>query len=321
VQTPPSSLSPSAPTTPPLPLAGRLPASGIGLAVGAYLAWGLTPLYWKAIAEFPASEVLIPRILWSLALLWVLARVTGRSHEIWAARGSAWLWTAAAALLLATNWGVFIYAIQSDQVIATSLGYYINPLMSIVLGMVVLGERLNTLQALAVAVAAAGVTTLTIMAGELPWISLVLALSFAFYGLIHKLRPQPPLGGLLREMLVLSPLAALALVLFATQTLSDTPSTLISASLGQHGALSLTGLVTIVPLLLFHAATKQLPLVAVGMFQYIAPTITLGLATFVYGEPFTQSHAIGFGLVWCGLIIFSYDSLRRARVQRAALGI
>ncbi len=253
-------------------------------------------------------------------MLWVLARVTGRSGEIWAAGGSAWLWTGAAALLLAVNWCVFIYAIQVDQVIATSLGYYINPLMSILLGMLLLGERLNPLRALAVAVAAAGVATLTIMAGELPWISLVLALSFAFYGLIHKLRPQPPVGGLLREMLVLAPIAALALISLATQTLSDTPSTLISASPGQHAVLSLTGLVTIVPLLLFHAATKQLPLIAVGMFQYIAPTMTLGLATFVYGEPFTRLHAIGFGLVWFGLIIFSYDSVRRARVQRAVLG-
>ena len=302
------------------PSSDRLPARGIGLAVAAYLVWGLTPLYWKAIGDFPATEVLIPRILWSLVMLWVLARVTGRTQETWVAGGRAWLWTGVAALLLAGNWGVFIYAIQIDEVIATSLGYYINPLMSIVLGMVILGERLNRLQTLAVAVAAIGVTTLAIMAGELPWISLVLALSFALYGLIHKLRPQPPLGGLLREMLVLAPVALLGLVLFATQVLTDGPSTLTSASVGQHLVLSVTGLLTITPLLLFHAATKQLPLVAVGMFQYIAPTITLGLATFVYGEPFTQSHAIGFGLVWLGLVIFSYDSLRRARAQRAAVG-
>jgi chloramphenicol-sensitive protein RarD len=295
----------------------RLPARGIGLAVAAYLVWGLTPIYWKAIAEIPPTEVLIPRILWSLVFLWVLVRATGRSEEIWEAGGRAWLWTGTAALLLAGNWGVFIYAIQIDQVIATSLGYYINPLMSILLGMLILGERLNPTQAIAVAVAAGGVATLTLMAGELPWISLVLALSFALYGLIHKLRPQPPLGGLLREMLVLSPIALLALVLFAT--ISDTPSTLTSAPLGQQAVLSLTGLVTIVPLLLFHGATRQLPLVAVGMFQYIAPTITLGLATFVYDEPFTQSHAIGFGLVWMGLVLFSYDSVRRARAQRLAL--
>ncbi|MFK7896367.1 MAG: EamA family transporter RarD [Myxococcota bacterium] len=299
------------------PPSDRLPARGIGLAVSAYLVWGLTPLYWKAIAEFPATEVLIPRILWSVVLLWVIAQATGRMSEIGADGGKAWLWTATAALLLAGNWGVFIYAIQIDQVIATSLGYYINPLMSILLGMLILGERLNPLQALAVAVAAVGVTTLTLMAGELPWISLVLALSFALYGLIHKLRPQPPLGGLLREMLVLSPIALLALAGFASGAVSEAPSTLTQASLGQHAVLSLTGLVTIVPLLLFHAATKQLPLVAVGMFQYIAPTITLGLATFVYGEPFTRSHAIGFGLVWMGLILFSYDSIRRSRAQRA----
>jgi chloramphenicol-sensitive protein RarD len=286
----------------------------MGLAVCCYLAWGLVPIYWKGIIGIPATEVLIPRILWTLALLWIGTRITGRSAETWTEGGREWGWTMLAALLLAGSWGLFVYAVQTDQVIASSLGYYINPMVSILLGLVILGERLNPTQAVAVAIAAFGVATLTLQSDELPWISLVLATSFATYGLIHKLHPQPPLAGLTREMLVLSPLALLALGYLATRSSSP----LIDASIGEHAYLSLSSAVTAIPLLLFHAATRRLPLVAVGMFQYIAPTITLILATVVYREPFTSAHAMGFGFVWVGLGVFSFDSLRRTRAARRA---
>ena len=287
----------------------------MSLAVACYLAWGLVPVYWKGIVEIPAAEALIPRILWTFVLLWIATRITGRTAETWAEGGREWGWTMLAALLLSANWGIFVYAVQSDQVIASSLGYYINPLVSILLGLVILGERLNRIQAFAIFTAALGVGILTLQVGELPWISLVLAISFATYGLIHKLHPQPPLAGLTREMLVLSPLAFLAFGYLFVR--SD--SALVNASLGDHLYLSLSGVVTAVPLLLFHAATRRLPLVAVGMFQYIAPTITLILATVVYREPFTSAHATGFGFVWVGLAVFTFDSIRRTRsVRRAA---
>ena len=274
----------------------------------------MVPIYWKGIIEIPAIEALIPRILWTLALLWIAARISGRAAETWAEGGREWGWTTLAALLLAGNWGLFVYAVQTDQVIASSLGYYINPLVSILLGLVILGERLNRAQAFAVAVAGFGVATLTIQVGELPWISLVLAASFATYGLIHKLHPQPPLAGLTREMLVLSPLALLTLgMLF-----SRSSSPLVNASVSEHAYLSLSSVVTAIPLLLFHAATRRLPLVAVGMFQYIAPTITLIIATVMYREPFTRAHAMGFGFVWVGLGVFSFDSLRRTHSARRA---
>jgi chloramphenicol-sensitive protein RarD len=289
-----------------------LSRSGMGFATGCYLSWGLVPIYWKALPEIPAEEVLIPRILWTLVVLWIVSLLAGRMSVTWAARSRDWVWNLTSALLLACNWCLFIYAIQTDRVLATSLGYYINPLMSILLGLVILGERLNVTRAIAVAVAAAGVATLTIREGELPWISLALAATFALYGLIHKMRPQPALAGLTREMLVLTPITLIGIAL-----LSSRPSSaLAEASFAEHAYLSLTGIVTAGPLLLFHAATKRLPLVAVGMFQYIAPTITLVLATSLYGESFTSSHAVGFGLVWIGLIIFSFDSIRRAGVQR-----
>jgi chloramphenicol-sensitive protein RarD len=287
----------------------------MSLAIACYLAWGLVPVYWKGIVEIPAAEALIPRILWTFVLLWIATRLTGRVAETWAEGGREWGWTMLAALLLAGNWGIFVYAVQSDQVIASSLGYYINPLVSILLGLVILGERLNRIQAFAILTAALGVGTLTIQLGELPWIALVLAISFGTYGLIHKLHPQPPLAGLTREMLVLSPLAFLALGYLFIHSASP----LVNASLGDHLYLSLSSVVTAVPLLLFHAATRRLPLVAVGMFQYIAPTITLILATVVYREPFSSAHAMGFGFVWVGLAVFTFDSLRRTRsVRRAA---
>ena len=288
-----------------------LSPSGMGFATACYLVWGLVPIYWKAIEEIPSDEALIPRILWTLVLLVGATAATGKLGELRPARPRDWGWNLLAALLLSTNWLIFIYAVQSGRIVATSLGYYINPLMSILLGLVALGERLNRAQAFAVAVAALGVATLTVRAGGLPWISLALAGSFALYGLIHKLRPQPPLGGLAREMLVLAPFTLLAVAAFTTKAHSP----LLAAGLGEHAYLSLSGLVTAVPLLLFHASTRRLPLAAVGMFQYIAPTITLILATTVYGEPFTPAHAMGFGFVWVGLVVFTTDSVRRANAS------
>lgn len=291
-----------------------LSPSGMTIAICCFLSWGLVPVYWKGIIEIPAMEALIPRILWTLFLLGIASQITGRTAETWAKGGREWGWTMLAALLLAGNWGLFIYAVQTDQIIASSLGYYINPMVSIVLGLVILGERLGPTQSVAVAFAAVGVVVLTIQAGELPWISLVLALSFASYGLIHKLHPQPALAGLTREMLMLSPIA---LSMLGFLVLRDT-SPLVHASSGEHFYLSLSGIVTALPLLLFHAATRRLPLVAIGMFQYIAPTITLLLATIVYGESFTHADATGFGFVWVGLAVFTFDSIWRSRSARRA---
>jgi chloramphenicol-sensitive protein RarD len=288
-----------------------LSPSGIGFALSSYALWGITPIYWKAVTMIPASEVLIPRVVWTAIFLLILARLTGRQAETWDIDLREWGWTLVAALLLAGNWGVFIYAVQTDQVIATSLGYYINPLASILLGLLVVGERLNWVQTIAVGIAGFGVASMTLQAGSLPWISLVLAGSFALYGLIHKLAPRPAFAGLTREMLILTPLALVGLG-WLIMNPGDGPG-LVDASLNMQLVLSLTSVVTAAPLLLFHAATRRLPLIAVGMFQYIAPTLTLLLAVAVYGESFTMTHAMGFGCVWIGLAIFTLDSMRRAR--------
>jgi chloramphenicol-sensitive protein RarD len=294
-----------------------LSPSGIGFALSSYVLWGITPIYWKAVTMVPANEVLIPRVVWTAIFLLVLARVTGRQAETWDIDLREWGWTFVAALLLACNWGVFIYAVQSDQVIATSLGYYINPLASILLGLLIVGERLNWIQAMAVGIAGVGVASMTLQAGRLPWISLVLAGSFALYGLIHKLAPRPAFAGLTREMLILTPIALVGLGWLIANA-GNEPG-LVNASLNMQLVLSLTSVVTAAPLLLFHAATRRLPLIAVGMFQYIAPTLTLLLAVSVYNETFTMTHAMGFGCVWVGLAVFTLDSVRRTRaLGRAA---
>lgn len=300
----------SPPSAPP-----GLSGSGMALAVGAYSIWGLTPIYWKTLAGIPAAEILVPRVVWTVLLLLLATRLVGGRAEKGALSAPGWGSTVAAALLLATNWGLFIFAVQSDQVLATSLGYYINPLASVLLGVLVLGERLNVVQGAAVALAGVGVLGMTLRAGELPWISLALAGSFAIYGLIHKLSPRPPLAGLTREMLVLTPLALAALASWA----ATGDSALIHAPLGTQLQLTLAGLVTAAPLLLFHAATRRLPLIAVGMFQYIAPTLTLLLAVVVYDEAFTRAHALAFGCIWTALALFSFDSFRRARVVAPVL--
>jgi len=300
----------SSPSAPP-----GLSGPGMALAIGAYSIWGLTPVYWKTLASIPAAEILVPRVFWTLLLLLLATRIVGGRAEKGALVAPGWGSTVAAALLLATNWGLFIFAVQSDQVLATSLGYYINPLASVLLGVLVLRERLNAVQGAAVVLAGLGVLGMALRAGELPWISLALAGSFALYGLIHKLSPRPPLAGLTREMLVLTPLTLAGLVAWT----ATGDSALVRAPLRMQLLLALAGLVTAAPLLLFHAATRRLPLIVVGMFQYIAPTLTLLLAVVVYGEPFTRAHAAAFGCIWGALALFSFDSLRRARVVAPVL--
>jgi chloramphenicol-sensitive protein RarD len=296
------------------PPPSRLSPEGMGFATGCYLLWGIVPVYWKIVGAVPAHEMLIARILWTLLFVGAITLATGRGRELLGSTPGAWGWTLAAASVISINWVTFIYAVQTDRVLATSLGYFINPLMSVLLGMLVLGERLSRAQGVSVLVAAAGVATMAIRAGSVPWISLVLATSFALYGLAHKLHPQPAIGGLVREMAVLAPMALVAFGLLARagdSTLAEAPPSL-------HALVALAGPVTAAPLLLFHAAARRLPLVVVGMFQYIAPTFTFLLATLWYREPFTHDAAIGFALVWLALGLFVLDAARRLR--RLAIG-
>jgi chloramphenicol-sensitive protein RarD len=286
-----------------------LSRAGVLYAIGAYGLWGVVPIYWKWLADLPALELVGPRVVWSAILLVTWLVVARRGREIAIPERRLIVPVLVAALLIAVNWLIFIHAVQTDQIIATSLGYYINPLVSVFLGLVVLGERLRPLQTFAVVIACVGVAAYALRVGSLPWISVVLAVSFGLYGLVHKMNPQPPVPGLAREMLVLLPLAAGVQGWLVLEGSSE----LFGASLGVHAVVALSGVVTVAPLLCFRSATARLPLVAVGMFQYIGPTLTLVIAVVLYGEAFTRDHAMTFGCVWLALALFTLDAVRAGR--------
>ena len=291
------------------------PGAGVAYALGAYALWGITPIYWKLTTWVPAGELLGPRILWTALLMLGVLAFAHRSGELrWALAPGSQLWTSlAAALLLGFNWWIFIYAVQTERLIHASLGYYINPLVSVLLGLLVLGERLTRLQGVAVALAILGVVWLVVETGILPWISLLLAVSFALYGLTHKLFPKPPRAGLALEMWLLTPLAIGYWLWLASQG----KAVLLEAPPSSQLLIAASGIVSAAPLLCFHAATRRLPLVSVGMFQYLAPTVTLILALFLYAEPFQPAHLTAFAFVWAGLLCFAVDSFREAQRQRA----
>ena len=278
------------------------------MAVVAYSLWGLLPIYWKLLGAVPAIEVLTHRIVWSLGFIAVLLfarrgwrRTLGflRDRET---RGAMLLSTA----LIATNWFIFIWAVSADRVTEASLGYYINPLLNVALARVFLGERLRPLQGVAVALAAIGVVTLTVMRGELPWVSVVLAVSFALYGLVRKRTPVGAVEGRAIETGLVTPLAIGYLLL-----LSPPLGHLVTADPVTVGLLVGAGVITAVPLLAFAGAARRLRYTTLGMIQYLAPTLQLGCAVLLYGEAFTQAHAITFGLIWIAVLLYVIDMLRR----------
>jgi len=288
---------------------------GIWYAVGAYVAWGLSPIFWNLIPDLQAIELLADRIIWAVP---ILAAIIGFSHRWSEVRDSYRTWrtrwlTVVAAGFLLSNWGFFLWAVTNGRIVEASLGYFINPLVSVALGVVVLGERLRRLQWAAVGIAVLGVVGMTIAVGELPWISLILAGSFGTYGLIKK-RPETPrpVVSLFGESAVLAvPASILALFLVSTG----------SSSFGQTPGVTVfliaTGLMTVLPLLLFGAAAKRIPLSAIGLLQYIAPTLQLLVGVLVYDETLTGKRLVWFIVVWIALALYSFDSYRGFDSDRA----
>ncbi len=276
-------------------------------AILAYGTWGLLPIYWKFFAQVQAVEVLSHRILWSAlflcGLLW-LQRRHAEFRAVWQPQKLRVLLLTA--LLLAFNWGLYIYAVNTDRVIETSLGYFINPLVSVLLGFLFLKERLDQLQQLAVALAAVGVGYFIWQFGAVPWIALALAVSFAFYGLLRKVTQVAPMAGLAVETLLITPLA-IAILAYGSSTGTGHWSQGWSLNLLFIGC----GVITSMPLLWFNNAAKRLKLATLGFFQYMAPSIQLVLGVFLYREPFTQTHLISFGLIWAALVLYSMASLRQ----------
>lgn len=290
--------------------------SGAFYAFSAFLLWGFAPLYFKALHPVPPVEILAHRVVWSIVLMAVLVAAMGRASAVLPEiadrrRLGTYVLTT---LLVSANWLIYIWAVNAGHVVQSSLGYYINPLVNVVLGVLFLGERLSRRQGAAVALAAAGVAAMVAGAGTVPWISLALALSFGLYALIRKKAGIDPFVGLLVETALLGPFALGWLVwLGATGT----------GAFGAHGAgfdllLAAAGAVTAVPLVLFNLGAQRLRLSTIGLMQYLSPTILLLLGTLLYGEAFTAYHAVAFGLIWTGLVVYSSDAFRARRAARAA---
>lgn len=289
---------------------------GVAYALGAYMLWGLFPLYFKALIRVPPLQILAHRMVWSLVLLLLVLLANRRFAWLRALRERPRVIArfAASAFLLAYNWGMYIWAINNGHVVDASLGYYVNPLMSVVVGALVLAERLRPAQWLAVAVAAAGVTWLTVQIGHLPWISLTLALSFALYGLLRKTAPLGSLEGLALETAVLFPVA----LAFLGWEGSRGADAFMHGGWGLRLMLMAAGPVTAIPLLLFASAARRIPLSLLGILQYSMPTVVLALGIWLYHEPFHRDRALGFGLVWAGVAVYLSDALWRMRASRAA---
>lgn len=289
---------------------------GLVYAALAYTAWGLLPIFFKQLASVSAFEVVMHRTVWSLVfLLMVLAY---RRHWTWlgAVLRSPRLLGAftLSALLLAVNWCTYIWAVQNAHVLDASLGYFILPLVSVALGYSFLNERPRSGQWVALAVAAAGVVWLTLQAGRVPWVALVLAGTFGFYGLLRKIGALGALEGLTLETLVLSPMAVGALAYWASQG----QGAFLHADRGVLAWLLLAGPLTAVPLLLFAGAARRVSMATMGILQYISPTLQLLVGVWLYGEPFEGPRVLGFGLIWGALVLYSLEGWwNRARKNHA----
>ncbi|HNY64842.1 MAG TPA: EamA family transporter RarD [Deltaproteobacteria bacterium] len=279
---------------------------GIVSAAVAYALWGLLPVYWKWLREVPAVEVLSHRILWSFLTLLAVILATARFGDLKRSAGDRRVLGTytAAALLIGVNWLIYIWAVGAGFIVETSLGYFINPLLSVLLGVVFFRERLRPWQTLSIALAASGVLYLTLAYGALPWIALSLAVTFSLYGLVKKTAPLGSLEGLTLETGTLL-LPAVAFLAYADVNGSGA---FPGAGPMTCALLAGTGLVTMVPLLLFSSAARRIPLSLVGILQYIAPTLQFLIGVLVYREPFDLTKLVGFGIVWLALIIYAAES-------------
>jgi chloramphenicol-sensitive protein RarD len=285
--------------------------TGVVYGAAAYLMWGLFPLYWPLLEPAGSVEVLAHRVLWSLVVVAVLLAVTrglGRVRAVVADRRRLLL-VALAAVVIAVNWGTYIWGVTHDHVVETSLGYFVNPIVTVLMGVLVLGERLRPAQWTALGAAFVAVVVLTVENGRPPWIALVLAFSFGSYGLLKKLTGVGAVEGLAIETAVLLPVAAAYVaVLGATGA-----GTFTSEGPGHGALLALSGLVTAVPLLAFGGAASRVPLTTLGLLQYLAPTIQFALGVTLFDEPLPLVRLLGFVLVWTGLALFTVDAVRHAR--------
>lgn len=286
---------------------------GIFYGLGAYLLWGVLPIYWKLLQHVEAMEILANRFLWSAVFVFLLLLATGKlnifmqeTKAIFSTKKKACCMVLAA-IMISFNWGIFIWAVEAGRIVETSMGYYISPLMNVLFGVVFLRERLAKLQIAAVSCAAVGIGVIIVHNGGLPWVALTLPLTFAFYGLLKKIIIAQPMTSILLETLLISPLAAGYLYYLSINEGTVYQSCDMNTLLLLAGA----GAVTATPMLLFTACARKLPLNIVGFLQYISPSISLMIGVLIYGEPFTGTTATAFGCIWAGLALFIWSQIRR----------
>jgi chloramphenicol-sensitive protein RarD len=285
---------------------------GIISAAWSYLIWGLLPIYWKFVDEVGSEEILAHRVVWSFVFMIILLTVTKKINRLKETLQQLWsnkkllASLIIASLLISINWFIYIWAVNTDHLIEASMGYYINPLVSVLLGLIILKEKLNTPQVMSLILASIGVFVLTINYGSFPWISVTLAVSFGLYGLAKKMIKVDSAIGLTLETMMVTPLAILYMIYLFIQGnnsfLTLTPATdmlLIGA-----------GVATATPLLLFAIGAQKIPLSTLGFLQYIAPTISLMLGVFVYGEHFSKTHLLAFVFIWSALTIYSFSKTK-----------
>ncbi|TQV81662.1 EamA family transporter RarD [Denitrobaculum tricleocarpae] len=284
---------------------------GAAYALGAFILWGINPLYFKAVDTIPVFEVLAHRVLWSVVFLAVLLTVARRWRPLrQALRDRKTLYMLLlSTLFISINWFFFIWAVAAERVLETSLGYYINPLVNVVLGMFFLRERLSRWQGIAVGLAAIGVLNLALQSGSVPWVSLLLAFTFGFYGLVRKTIKVESVDGLFAETAMVLPLA-LGYILYLSM---NGQGSLGRVDLQTDLLLVMAGIVTAMPLIWFTSGARRLNYSTIGLFQYLAPTCQFGLAILVFGETFTWAHVVTFSCIWMALVIYSAQSWLLAR--------
>ena len=296
-------------------MSNELPRGVVSVVAG-YLLWGVLPLFWDLLTHVGPSEITLHRVLWGAVIGWIWTWAVRRRSSGRVAVTPLWpdvyttLWLAAAGALLTLNWLVFVFAVTTGRRLDASLGYYINPLVNVLLGMVFLHERLSRLQWTAVTAATVGVAFLTVRLGVVPWISLFLAVSFGFYGLLKK---RNRLGAIHALSIELTPFALVAALLIATN---------VVRSKGHFGTgspvdvalLLATGVVTVVPLLLFGYGARRITLADLGFLQYLAPSIMFVLAITVFDDPLEPDRLVAFAFVWAGLALYSFDAVRRRHI-------
>ena len=293
--------------------------AGILSTVGAFTFWGLAPIYWKLVEAVPATQLLAHRIVWSALILAALVAVERRGGALVRVFTTprVLLTLVATTALIAVNWLTFIWAMTTDRILEASLGYFINPLVTVLLAMIFLREKLTRGRWISMGLAAAGVALLEVRVGSLPWIALVLAFTFGFYGLLRKTVRAEPEVGLLVETLLLSPWM---LVLLWRADAAGTGA-FGHEGLGADLLLVASGVVTALPLLLFTHGARRLPLATVGFLQYLAPSMHFLLAVGVYGETFTTDHLAAFVLIWLALALFTWDARKRRPAPAAEAGV